>query len=74
MNSTLKISCSILNFVQLKVSSNSVPEWISEMVLRRLMQHGLVVRMIRVRNEDQRPDPIPAPLSTSRANLTIFSL
>ena len=58
MNSTLKISCSILNFVQLKVSSNSVPEWISEMVLRRLMQHGLVVRMIRVRNEDQaRSDP-----------------
>ena len=28
------------------------------MVLRRLMQHGLVVRMIRVRNEDQaRSDP-----------------
>jgi len=58
MNSTLKISCSILNFVQLKVSSNSVPEWISEMVLRRLMQHGLVVCMIRVRNKDQaRSDP-----------------
>ena len=33
-------------------------EWISETVLRRLMQHGLVVRMIRVRNKDQaRSDP-----------------
>ena len=33
-------------------------EWVSEAVLRRLMQHGLVVRMIRVRNKDQaRSDP-----------------
>lgn len=27
-------------------------EWVSETVLRRLMNHGLVVRMIRIRNKD----------------------
>lgn len=34
------------------------PEWISENILRRLMQQGLVIRFIRVKNrEESKLDP-----------------